>query len=392
MRTRAITAKITPDARVPLFGRGNRPGTFEFVASELEANLLVLPGVGGLVVLASLDTLFACSEFKAAVMDRLGAPHRFKIRDLVLIASHTHFAPALDPGKPRLGKVDSAYFDLAARRVAAALEALSKAELANTRMKRGRSYSTLNASRSRMGIRLMRAPPFFRYGANLVPSHGRRVPRDITAIVAEDEEGTVSWVIWHYACHATAAPEQPAISSDYPGEVRASLRRYFNIPDLPVLFFPGFCGDLRPDPALWPIDPRHLILYPFQRPFARPTPVNFRFFCDTLSCQVEAACRHAQPLAPASVARVSTAEIPLVELIDGANPGAMQMIYIDAGPMTFVFISAEVCSCYLAKLEKTFPPGTLMSGYTDDVYLYLPDDKQISEGAMNPENSFLRSA
>ena len=77
-----------------------------------------------------------------------------------------------------------------------------------------------------------------------------------------------------------------------------------------------------------------------------------------------------------------------MELIDGANPGVLEMIYLDAGAMTFVFISAEVCSGYLSKLEKKFPSGTLMSGYTNDVFLYLPDDEQIKEGGYEARDFF----
>jgi hypothetical protein len=380
VHTSAISTRIAPESSVPLFGRSNRRASFEFVANELEANLIALPGSRGLLVLASLDTLFASSEFKAAVLERLGSAQRACIQTLVFIASHTHSAPALDAGKPRLGKIDRTYFDLAVHRVAAALEALIKAEPKSAKITQGKSCSTLNASRRRKGMRLLSRPPFIRHGINMVPFHCRSVPRDIAVIVAKDEGGPACWVIWHWACHATAAPDRLAVSSDFPGEVRASLRRYFNNADLPVLFFPGFCGDIRPDPALWPVDPRHLVLYPLQRPFARPTAANFHFFCNTLSCQVEAACRQAEPLATSSFARITTSEIPLAELIDGTGPGALEVIFIDAGAMDFVFISAEVCSGYLAKLERKFPPGTLMCGYANDVRLYLPDDKQIEEG------------
>jgi hypothetical protein len=291
MRASAMSIRITPEAPAPLFGSSNRPESFAFVASELEANFVVLPGRCGLVVLAALDTLFASRAFKAAVLKRLAASQHARIQDLIFIASHTHFAPALDPTKPRLGKVDDAYFELAAHRVADALSALVKAETKSVKMTLGKTRSTLNASRRSKGIRLLRRPPFIRYSVNMVPCHRSIVPRDISVIVAKDDAGFVRWVLWHWACHATAAPEQSAISSDYPGGVRASLRRHFNDPDLPVLFFPGFCGDIRPDQALWPINPWDLVICPLQRPFGRPTVANFRSFCDALSRQIEAARR-----------------------------------------------------------------------------------------------------
>jgi hypothetical protein len=252
----------------------------------------------------------------------------------------------------------------------------------------GKAPSKLNASRRRKGIRLSPRPPFIQYGVNLVPSHHPGVPRDVTVIVAEDAQGRAQWVLWHWACHATAAPEAKAISADFPGEIRASLRRHFDDAALPVLFLPGFNGDIRPDAALWPVNLKQLAMYPLQRPFANPTNANFRAFCEVLSRDAEAALAKAAPIEPADKARIARSEVALTDIIDGENSGAIELIRIDAGGLSLLLISAEVCSPYLERLKAHVPRGALMCGYANDVRLYLPVDEQIAEGGYEVEGFF----
>ena len=121
MYTSAISAEITPEFPVPLFGRGNRPGNFESVLTGLEINLLAFHDDRGLAVIIAIDTLFSSTALKAAVEERAGAQVCASIQAMIFVASHTHHAPALDPTKPKLGKVDPAYLAMVAGRVAEGL-------------------------------------------------------------------------------------------------------------------------------------------------------------------------------------------------------------------------------------------------------------------------------
>jgi hypothetical protein len=137
--------------------------------------MIALPGQRGLVVLFALDTLFASSAIKGAVLERVAKAQRARIHDIVLIASHTPFAPALDLGRRKAGKVDKAYFELAAHRVAEALCALVEGGAqANTTDASQISLDAQRLAPRREGIRLPFRPPFICYGINSGSSHRQR--------------------------------------------------------------------------------------------------------------------------------------------------------------------------------------------------------------------------
>ena len=88
---------------------------------------------------------------------------------------------------------------------------------------------------------------------------------------------------------------------------------------------------------------------------------------------------------PALTARVG---VPLAELMDTQHPGEMELIYFNAGPLTLLFIAAEVCSSYLRRLGAQLPTGSIMSGCSEHVHIYLPDDGQIAEGGYEVDGFF----
>ena len=61
---------------------------------------------------------------------------------------------------------------------------------------------------------------------------------------ADDREPTA--MIWNYACHPVTTHSPSILSADYPGAVRTRIRRRFG-KDMPVVFLPGFSGNVRPN-------------------------------------------------------------------------------------------------------------------------------------------------
>src|SRR3989441_11452866 len=80
---------------------------------------------------------------------------------LLFAASHTHFAPAVDPSKPLLGRAEPAYVDWVAERGAGLLRRLAAAEPMPGGLVEDRSGPAAHAiNRRRMGWRIsLRHPP-----------------------------------------------------------------------------------------------------------------------------------------------------------------------------------------------------------------------------------------
>src|SRR5256885_13335464 len=68
------------------------------------------------VAIVTADLLFVTAELKARLLEAVGAKLGLDDASLLVAASHTHTAPAVDASKPRLGAGGPAYTDLACRR------------------------------------------------------------------------------------------------------------------------------------------------------------------------------------------------------------------------------------------------------------------------------------
>jgi hypothetical protein len=353
--------------------------------------MIALRGENGLVLLVGLDTLFVGEAFDTAVRDRLDPAVCDAVEEIVFVATHTHNAPALDPTKPRLGEIDTHYFKAAVEKVAEGLARLVRSHGTVARVDRYRSSCSLNALRRKRGILLQTRKPYIHITTNMVPSGGE-VPRELQILVGCDENGTALWALWQWCCHATSAPCSLSVSPDFPGHVRAMLRRRFKNKTLPVIFLPGFCGDIRPDPSVFPIGIRSYLSTPLQRPFALATSKNYQRLCDELAKAVDSALESrvtSEKLSPATVAKSS---IPLAHLIEGGSSANIKheinVVTINAGSLGFLLVGAEVCSPYIDQCFKFIPSTWFVSGYCGHVFGYLPDDAQIEEGGYESRGFF----
>src|SRR5439155_1661109 len=112
----AGSVDITPDRPLPLAGYADRRGPSRGVADPLELNALLLRAPGQSVAILTADLLFVTAELKARLLEAVGAKLGLDEASLLVAASHTHTAPAVDASKPRLGVCDAAYADLVAGR------------------------------------------------------------------------------------------------------------------------------------------------------------------------------------------------------------------------------------------------------------------------------------
>ena len=377
----AGTADITPESPAPLAGSEIRTGVFQGIADRLEANALALRQDGPPIVFVTIDCLFVGQELRSGVLGRLGAAVPDEC--LFLAASHTHFAPATDDRRPRLGRMDPRYLERVCERVAGLVSSLLSGPQAPVTIEyvRGQANHAINR-RLRALWHLSRRGP--RVGA-VVGAPNPAGPRDESIHllrVSRPDAGPVA-VIWSYACHPVSFPRPLEVTAEYPGRVRRRLRDDMK-PDLPVLFWQGFSGDIRP-PELdrstsLPSRARRLLLGPR---FGRFSDAEWESWAASLATRVAgtAALPAARPLTgPIRAHRVTR---PLGDFVLGMSDGRQVAFHrVRLGSeLGVVGVSAEVVTEYGALVNATLDGSiNIPVGYIDEVYGYLPTARMLREG------------
>jgi neutral ceramidase len=386
-------SEITPLQPVPLAGRTMRSAPYSKIASTLEANLVIFRGARGLILLIGVDLLFSSSEFQAAIQKRLTRAVAAQIETLFIVASHTHNAPAVDRSKPLLGKVDETYFSQAVERVAVLIAQTMAAPFKTAQtLWCGTSRCTLNAVRRNRGLRLRVKPLSLTLAVNMVVGTTKTDSHAVKVLVSRDESGRAMWVLWQWACHATSFEDATAVSSDFPGEIRDNLRKMYDDESLPVVFFPGLSGDLRPDPAWFPLSLKDLAAYPLQRPFARPSKENFGLLCRSLTTSLFEALQQLTEVKPSAALQCRKAVVSLAKIISQKEPdlpmGKLEVLMLDGGAFGFLLFSAEVTSRYRDLFGTALKDNWFASGCCNHVFGYLPTDQEIAEGGYESEDFF----
>ena len=220
MLARAAYCDVTPrDRPVRLAGYAARRAPVSTVLDPIEISAVLLEASGRRCVIFSFDLMVVGAELQQAIHSAL-APHGFSPARIVLLASHTHFAPATDRACAPLGVPDERFVaDLAA-----ASENLVQQML---REPPAESSLQINSSRLNHSISRRRYWPFptagrtygFQFGSTVMAPDPDG-PRDEVATVLllrRVSDGAVVAAIWHYTCHGTAVTPPDVISADFPG-------------------------------------------------------------------------------------------------------------------------------------------------------------------------------
>lgn len=367
---------------LPLAGYAARTGTAPPQPHRLEANWVGWHTGNGLAILLAVDTLFSSSVFEDCLRDRLGQSGA-GVAALTVVASHTHFAPSLDPGKPRLGLCDTGFLEQSADDIC---KGILKSLRDPVRIASGGfAKHTLKAGiyRRRWGVLMSRRPPFLQPGTQILPDARVPIPRELRLWVFYAADGRPRCLLASWPCHPVSRADPLRVSADFPGVIRQTVRQGLG-PDLPVLFLPGPCGDIRPDMRRSRFDLRNMRPYPLQERFARITPERERMF----DCAVAQGVRHA-------LAKLA----PLPGFDAGAGPGMVQdrmsltratasgqevlmpVSGINLPGLAILAAGAELSSGWAGLMG--FPEASascLLTGYAGDVFGYLPTDAQIPHG------------
>lgn len=231
-RLHAVTARadVTPEALLPLGGFANRTAIATGRHAPLEANLVWLRDDDGHgLVWIAIDVLAIRPELRDPVVARVSTALDIDPGDIVIVASHTHSAPATWHGTihPILpASSDASECDRVARVIAGAAA--------------GAAANPPHRVTARIGLT----------GVTGVGSNRHRPdgPNNNTSTVMtmQDDDGTVHAVVFDYACHPTVlGPDNTLYSPDWVGGARARIREVLHLaPTTPVVYLPGSGGDI----------------------------------------------------------------------------------------------------------------------------------------------------
>ena len=380
MRVSAATEEITPQKPFPLSGYEGRPDHFDRVHDPLELNGILLRQGHRAVVLVTADLLYVTEDLETVARQALKDKAGLEGVTVLVGASHTHFAPSVDDSKSMMGRTVAEYEAFVKERITALMEKLAREPgvPVNVHYASGEAAHAVNRRRrgwtvGRRGIRRTTA---------LLPNPEGPKDETVRLITLRDAEGKPLAVIWNYACHPTGFPERNAVSSEYPGVVRAALRRVVGQQRLPVLFFQGFAGNIRPPAYDQRIRPVVLVRRMLNgTAFGSFTQQEYERWSTSLANRVV-------PLLGGNQVGVSelthtSGTLPLEMILAGAPKDRtlrVDTLALGTGLRLLAF-SAEMMAEYMPRLRSIFPSDELIPiGYTGSVFGYLPTRDMIFEG------------
>ena len=221
---------MTPrDRPLRLAGYASRTTPVSEILDGIEVSAILLEDAARHCVIFSFDLMIVGSELQDMIhsrLERLG----FAPDEVVLLASHTHYAPATDQACARLGTPDIEFVSELAEAAEGLVRQMQRARPVEIRLDlfQGRLDHSINRRRYWPFPTFGRTYGFRLTSVSLAPNPAG--PRDENATVAllrNADNGEVVAALWHYACHATAVVPENVVSADYPGAVRRALRDRF---------------------------------------------------------------------------------------------------------------------------------------------------------------------
>ena len=400
MLARASSCDVTPKGRaVRLAGYVARQAPTATVLDRIEISAVLLECGERRCLIFSFDLMIVGSELEKLILARL-APHGFRPSEVMLLASHTHNAPATDRACALSGIADPTFVSEAADAAEELVRRMQDAVPAKVGLDifRGRLNHSINRRR------YWPFPTFGRtYGFKLhsvVFSPNPSGPRDEEAtfiVLRKIDDGKPLAAIWHYTCHPTAVVPIDVISADYPGAVRATLRQRFG--EIPCVFAQGFCGDIRPNVTPAPRKSsfrerlgRLVRIVASGNLFPNVGAADWVSWSRSLANAIDDIVKGdpATTILPETL-WIGAASIPIDRFFSGSIPDKLLSVrIIEIGDeLEIVVLSAEPTVEWTRILDDALPRAPkrfrLYAGYLGEVFGYLPAAAQVLEGGYEVE-------
>jgi hypothetical protein len=228
------TADITPSPGLMLWGYSNRTGPATGTLDPLMAKAVVLKVGEQAVAIVTLD-LGRVPEPDVIEHIRKRTEAECGVANLLLTASHTHSAPAIEstPGSP------NEFSDRTGEKIADIIAQAAKSAVPVT-IGIGRGEADLAHNRRRF-LADGRVAMQWR---NAEREKTEPVDKEFAVIRLDQADGKPLAVLFHYACHPVVlGPDNLQYSADFVG---AACKAVTDELHAPCLFLQGACGNLNP--------------------------------------------------------------------------------------------------------------------------------------------------
>jgi len=376
----SITRSIAPNKEVDLGASDAQSAEWQGIDSDIEMNVLAVWAADDSLPLlfVTLDLLYPGERVRSAVES--AAPEVPADR-IVVAASHTHRAPMTDSSKPVLGAPDEEYMQWLTGEITEAVRNVLTSPRQPVSISVGDTSAAHSINRRlRKRVVVARRPRL----NDVVNAPNPEGPTDerLTALIVRDVAGRPLALVWNYSCHPVGGPVRNAVSSHYPGVVRESIRDTFGAPTLPVLFFQGFSGDVRPNASTKVHSLRRRMRRIISgRLFEDMTWAAYSEWCRGLSAALLRALDGAVPVGPSDLTGRRLL-VPADRIARGRDLGTMSFGRLTIGDLiTIHTASGELVVDYaLRAREATATRFVLCVGCTDEVLGYIPSHRVQAEG------------
>jgi len=368
-----------------LAGYTHRHAFSQGIGQRLQASALILQdNRGRRLAIIALDLLFVGAELVDRLRTFAGRALGIDGNDLLVSASHTHFAPSVDASKPALGEVDREYLDWVSRQCCELLRTVVERPMQFVQCRSVQlQWNGAVYRRLRWWLPHIRLRRISVGGVVTAPNRRRQINRSLRLLELVASSGDPIALVWSASCHPVGWPNELELSSDYIGVVREQLGAKLGY-EAPVLFLQGFAGDLRPDtPEKRKLSrrlPRILLYGPNFDEFDRADWQTWTNDLVTLMVAGLDDLRRSKAIPLMGSLASACVKVPLTRVLDGHSDDQRSVLFQRlrlGGICDILSVSAEPCSMLLPMLDdsRIWPVG-----YSGDAFGYWPTDQQRREG------------
>ena len=342
----------------------------------VEVNFIALLSKDKDIYVIQIDTLYVDDSLRLEVQKRL---KRGNISIVVLcVANHSHSLPGIDIDKPELGVYFSNYRNFLKEKIVTNItKSTHDKDLEQVSLSSYKKYSHLSigrrGSKSKTNFSLLSlrntVPDFSRLGAYI----------ELTCLWDKNKKRILA-VIWTFPAHPVLYPGKKRFSADFPGRVRDLLREELQDPSLPVLYFPGCTGDMRPKIKLQtkrknPFD------FIVGQSFEECDMNQYEEYCVSLKTELNECIELLKNEDSDEIIKsihYQESKIPLekIGITNRSNKYLRVELLQFNKDYKFVFLNCEPSYAY----HNFFGDDFTVTGYSSGVFGYLPADIQINQG------------
>ena len=388
---------ITPEIPSRLVGM-NISDKSEGVHSNLEINIMVFNQNDLDVFLVSIDTLFISKELKIFITEEINKifGNTFE-KDILIMSSHTHYAPCLEEKRIELGIKDEDYFSFIKEKIQLLLKNLHSESFMEIEIEVSNGRTINLSCNRRRKVRTLNN--YFKQFVAMEPNikGSKNEELKIIKIYESNNNSKIIGVIWSFPCHLTNLYNKNLVSAEYPGLIRDSVREKQKSTNLPIIYMPGFAGDVRAYP------PKRLSLFKILRSILQLSyPIKYYRFVNKVEYDIwvnsiknsfwliwnksEKIIDFKESQLSTKINKKNVAVLGIK--VDGVDDVIFRKVNF-GDHLGFYTMSAETVSAY-SKLIAEISTNNfyICSGYTDEVFGYLPTEDQIKEGGYESNGHF----